>query len=225
MNFAKPAALARPWQFVFVLFAVWIARLAAIPVSDLAADDVPTARLIAEAWRVAIWLAVPLCWVAFVERLDPRAAIDQRPGTHMYLAWLAVLAATFAARFVEVLTGSVWIAIPPVSVPGFFVASVGLLFASLCEEFVFRGLVLKALRLRFAFWPANALAAALYALMLVPGWLALVEMGPATLAYLSVSVFLFGCLLGWFVRLSGTIWVAVAAHFLNDFLQGFGFPG
>jgi hypothetical protein len=27
------------------------------------------------------------------------------------------------------------------------------------------------------------------------------------------------------VRLTGTIWVAVAARFFNDFLQGFGFSG
>ena len=224
MTFARPAALTRLWPFLALLFAVWLVRLMLLPVSDLASADVPTARLIAEIWRLAVWLALPLVWITFVERIDPRHAIDQHPGANVLLAWGAAAAAIFALRAIEVWLGGEWIAIPPVSGAGFFVGGVGLLFAALCEEFVFRGLVLKALRLRMGFWPANALAAALYTAMLVPGWLALGESEPAAIADLAVSVFLFAGLLGWFVRQSGTVGVAVAVHFLSDLLQGFGFP-
>ncbi len=225
MNFARSTALTRLWPFLGLLFAAWVVRLLLLPVSDLASDDVPTARLIAEIWRLAVWLALPLVWLTFVERIDPRHAIDQRPGANVPLAWGAAAAALVALRAIEVWLGGEWIAIPPVSGAGFFVGGVGLLFAALCEEFVFRGLVLKALRLRMAFWRANALTAALYAAILVPGWLALGERDPAALADLGVSVFLFAGVLGWLVRQSGTAGVAVLVHFLNDLLQGFGFPG
>ena len=224
MNFARPTALTRLWPFLALLFAVWVVRLMLLPVSDLASDDVPTARLIAEIWRLAVWLALPLVWLTFVERIDPRHAIDQRPGANLLLAWGAAAAAVFLVRAIEVGLGGAWIAIPPVSGAGLFVGSIGLLFAALCEEFVFRGLVLKALRLRMTFWKANALTAALYAAILVPGWLALGDAEPAVIADLALSVFLFAGLSGWLVRQSGTISVAVLVHFLCDLLQGFGFP-
>lgn len=199
-------------------------RLVALPVSDLVADSVADARMIAELWRLAIWLALPLAWLFWIERVDPRVACDQRPGQRAWLGWLVALLATVGARGVEVLAGSDWIAIPPVPRQSFLVASVGLLFAAICEEFVFRGFVLKSLRRRMAFWPANAAAAGLYAAMLAPGWVALVELDAGGFGYLFASVFLFGLLLGWLVRQTGTVWVAIAAHFSNDFLQGFGFP-
>jgi len=222
--FARAEALARPLAFVGVLFAVWLLRLAALPVTDLAAENVADARMFAELWRLAIWLVLPLVWVAWIERVDPRAAIDQRPGRRVWLGWLVAFLATAGARGLEVLAGSGWIAIPSVPMQSFMVASISLLFAALCEELVFRGLVLKALRRRLAFWPANAATALLYAAMLAPGWVALVELDAGQFGYLFASVFLFGLLLGWLVRQTGTVWVAVAAHFFNDFLQGFGFP-
>ncbi len=208
-----------------MLFVAWVLRLAALPVSDLAADNVADARTIAELWRLAIWVVLPLGWVFWVERLDPRLAIDQRPGQLAWLAWLVAILVTLGARVVDVLAGSDWIAIPPVPPSSLIVASVSLAFAALCDEFVFRGLVLKGLRKRMAFWSANAAAAALYAAMLAPGWVALVELGAGDFGYLFASVFVFALLLGWLVRLTGTIWVAVAARFFNDFLQGFGFSG
>jgi membrane protease YdiL (CAAX protease family) len=224
-DFARSEALSRPLAFVAVLFVAWVLRLVALPVSDLAADDVADARMIAELWRLAIWVLLPLGWVFWVERIDPRLAIDQRPGQLAWLAWLVAVAVTLGGRGVEVLAGSDWIAIPPIPRVSLIVASVSLAFAALCEELVFRGLVLKGLRKRMAFWPANAAAAALYAAMLAPGWVALVELGAGDFGYLFTSVFLFALLLGWLVRLTGTIWVAVAARFFNDFLQGFGFSG
>jgi membrane protease YdiL (CAAX protease family) len=207
------------------MLGAWLVRLALLPLTDLAADEVAAAKAIADLWRLGVWLALPLAWLLAVERLDPRAAIDQRPGVRVWLGWLAACLATLAARALEVRAGSDWIAIPPVSGAGFFAASVSLLLAALLEEFVCRGLVLKALRARFGFWTANAAAAAFYTAMLAAGWAALAEFDAGTFAYLGASVFLFSLLLGWLVRQTGTVWVAVAAHFLNDFLQGFGFPG
>ena len=67
-------------------------------------------------------------------------------------------------------------------------------------------------------------APALWRWLLV-GWLVLGESEPLALVYLAVSVFLFAGLLGWLVRLSGTVGLAILVHFLVDLLQGYGFPG
>ncbi|MBI1245677.1 MAG: CPBP family intramembrane metalloprotease [Alphaproteobacteria bacterium] len=220
-----PQSLRKPYAFVAALAVAWLVRLALVPVSDMASADVASARIVAELWRGAIWLGLPLVWLRVVERADPRAAIDLRPGAAPKYAWPAVAALTLASRGIEVLAGGAWIAIPPVPVASFAVAATSLLFAALCEEFVFRGLVLKALAGRHGFWKANAIAALLYGAILAPGWFVLADFGAGTFAYLFVSVVLYAVLLGGLVRLSGTVWPAVAAHFLNDLLQGFGFPG
>jgi membrane protease YdiL (CAAX protease family) len=191
----------------------------------MAADDVAGARIAAELWRGAVWLALPLVWLRFVERIDPRAAIDQRPGASARLVWPAVAVLTLASRALEVLAGGPWVAIPPVSAATFAVASTSLLFAALCEEFVFRGLLLKALTARHGFWRANAIQALLYAALLAPGWFLLIEFDAGTFAYLYCSVALYSGLLGGLVRLGGGLGPVVAARFLNDLLQGFGFPG
>ncbi len=223
--FEKPDSLTRPWAFVAVLAAAWGVRLALVPLSDMASADVASARIVAELWRGAVWLALPLVWLRFVERADPRAAIDQRPGVRPALAWPAVALLTLVSRALEVLAGGQWIAIPPVPAAAFAVAATSLLFAALCEEFVFRGLLLKALARRYGFAKADAIQALVYGAMLAPGWFLLAEIDALTFAYLFVSVVFYAALLGGLVRLSGTLWPAVVARFLNDLLQGFGFPG
>lgn len=225
-SISEPAdSLKRPYALVAVLALAWSARVALAPASDLAIADADIARIASEVWRGAIWLVLPLVWLRYAGRVDPRVAIDQRPGWWPWAAWPAVVALTVASRALEVVAGGQWVAIPPVPVAGFVVAATSLMFTALCEEWVFRGLLLKALSRRHGFGRANAIQALLYGAILVPGWLMLVEFDIGTYAYLLASVVLYAALLGGLVRFSGTLWPALAARFLNDLLQGFGFPG
>lgn len=220
------AHLKRLPSFLALFFAAWTLRILSIPWTDAAADTPAEARMIADAWRVALWLVLPVLWCVAIEKISPRDAIDQRPGSNAWLAWGVACVYLVASRALAVWGGDAWHAIPFERVgPSFFAAIVGLAFVAVVEVFVFFGLVLKALRARFGFWAANASAAALFAAIHVPGWLALLELDPATLATLLAQVFLFGLLLGWTVRLAGSPLPAIALHFLNNALQGLGFPG
>lgn len=218
------ASLKRLPAFLALFFAAWTLRIFLIPWTDMAAETPATARIVADAWRVALWLVLPVLWCVAIEKIEPRAAIDQRPGANPWLAWSVAAVYLAASRAAAMWGGESWHAIPLDDTgPSFFAAIVGLAFVAVVEVFVFFGLVLKALRARFGFWTANALAALLFAAIQVPGWLALIELDVATLATLLAQVFLFGLLLGWTVRLSGGALAAIALHFLNNALAGHGF--
>jgi membrane protease YdiL (CAAX protease family) len=218
------AHLKRLPLFLAVFFAAWTARIALIPWTDAAADTLATARIVADAWRVALWLVLPVLWCVVCEKISPRDAIDQRPGSMPWLGWAVAAAYLVASRALAMWGGENWHAIPLDDTgPTFFANLVGLAFVAVVEVFVFFGLVLKSLRARFGFWAANALAAALFAAIQVPGWVALIELDAPTLAILLGQVFLFGLLLGWSVRLTGAPLPAIFLHFLNNALAGLGF--
>lgn len=219
------AAIKRWPVFLAVFFAAWTLRIALIPWTDALADTSAEARMIADGWRFALWLVLPIVWCVAVEKVDPRAAADQRPGTRPWLGWVFAIAYLIASRAAGVAAGEAWHAIPDDLPPlAYFIALVGLAFVALVEVYVFFGLVLKALRARFSFWIANAIAAALFAAINVPGWVALIELDAMTLAILTGQVVAFGLLLGLTVRLSGGLLVALLLHFANNALQGLGFP-
>jgi membrane protease YdiL (CAAX protease family) len=218
------AHLKRLPAFLAVFFAAWTLRIVSIPWTDAAADTPATARMIADSWRVALWLGLPVLWCVAVEKIATRDAIDQRPGYDPRLAWGLVAAYLVVSRALAMWGGENWHAIPLHDIgASFFAALVGLAFVAVVEVFVFFGLVMKALRARLGFWTANALASLLFAAIQVPGWVMLIELDAPTLATLLAQVFLFGLLLGGTMRLAGTPAAAIVLHFLNNALAGLGF--
>lgn len=211
--------------FLAVFFAAWAMRILLIPWTDAQAESVDAARMIADGWRLLLWLVLPIAWCVAVENIDPRGAADQRPGTRPWLGWVFAAAYLVASRAAGVASGEHWHLIPADLPPmAFYVSLVGLAFVALVEVFVFYGLVLKALRTRFAFWPANLIASALFAAINLPGWIALIELDAQTLALLLAQVFVFGVLLGFTVRTTGFVLAAMLLHLANNALQGLGFP-
>jgi len=220
------ATLKRLPAFLAVFFAAWTIRILLIPWTDAQAETVDSARMIADGWRLLLWLVLPILWCVAVEKIDPRAAADQRPGTRPWLGWVFAVTYLVASRVAGVASGEHWHLIPADLPPMvFYVSLVGLAFVALVEVYVFFGLVLKALRARFAFWPANLIASALFAAINVPGWVALIELDAQTLILLLAQVFVFGVLLGFTVRTTGFVLAAMLLHLANNALQGLGFPG
>jgi membrane protease YdiL (CAAX protease family) len=193
------ASLARLPAFLALFFAAWTGRVLLIPWTD-----------------AALW------WLVRIEKIDPRAAFDQRPGLRPWLGGLLAGAYIAGGRAYEAWTGIGWHAIPAAPVPVVAAAFVGIAFAALCEEFVFRGLILKALAARTGFWRANIGQAALYAAIQLPAWAMLIEFDAAGFAFLALGAFVSAALLGGLVRLTGTIWAGFAVQALGNALQGLG---
>gem|GEM_PF-5974092 len=194
-----------------------------IPWTDAAAQTPATARLIADLWRFGLWLIVPLVWLLRFEAVDPRAAIDQRPGRKPWLGWLLAVLYVVASRGYEVTLGGQWHAIPAAPVPVLAAAFTGVAFAALCEEFLFRGVLLKEFRRRLGFWRANFLQAGLFVAIQWPAWFVLIELDFSTFALLSALALLFGLFLGVLAALTGTILAGFLVQAIGNALQGLGF--
>lgn len=89
------------------------------------------------------------------------------------------------------------------------------------EEIPYRGFILQKLQERFNFWFANLLTALLFVAIHLPGWIKLDLLRVETVIF----VFVFGFLLAVIFFYAKSLWSAIVAHSLNDFLAGFLFKG
>jgi membrane protease YdiL (CAAX protease family) len=83
------------------------------------------------------------------------------------------------------------------------------------EELPYRGFILQKLQERLSFWVANAVSSLLFLAIHLPGWISLHMLSAETFVF----VFIFGMLMSIVFRYSGSLWSAIIAHSLNDFLN------
>ncbi len=88
--------------------------------------------------------------------------------------------------------------------------------AALVEEVYFRGFLLNKLRQTAGFWRANLVSSALFGLIHVPGWITLGRFATPFVAVDLVSLVVLGMLLGWAMRLTGSLWSVYMLHALHN---------
>ena len=96
---------------------------------------------------------------------------------------------------------------------------VGVFFSPISEEILCRGFFLNRLSESLSFWKANLISALLFMFAHWPYWVS--KNGFATRVIKdSVNVFLLGCLFGWLMKKTNSLWPAIGAHIANNFLSG-----
>ena len=93
-------------------------------------------------------------------------------------------------------------------------------FSPISEEILFRGFILNKLGETLRFWTANLLTAVLFTLIHWPFWLWRNGFQVGMLQT-SAGIFLLAILLGYVVRLTNSLWPAVAVHVANNLLAHF----
>ena len=94
----------------------------------------------------------------------------------------------------------------------------GVFFSPISEEILFRGFFLNRLGESLSFWKANLIAALLFMLAHWPYWLSKNGFSLPVIKD-SVNVFLLGCLFGWLMKKTNSLWPAIGAHIANNFLS------
>ena len=95
----------------------------------------------------------------------------------------------------------------------------GVSLSPVSEEILFRGFFLNRLNESFRFWIANVISALLFAAIHMPYWLSRNGLSAHVIKDL-LNVFLLGCLFGWMMKKSNSLWPAIGAHIANNFLSG-----
>jgi len=95
----------------------------------------------------------------------------------------------------------------------------GVSLSPVSEEILFRGFFLNRLNESFSFWMANSISALLFAAAHMPYWLSRNGLSAHVIKDI-LNVFLLGCLFGWVMKKSNSLWPAIGAHIANNFLSG-----
>jgi uncharacterized protein len=169
-----------------------------------------------------LWVLPAVIYLCWVERQNP--LVVMRITTSMIRWKLAALVCLIF--FILVFTVEYFAtgrsllplfqAAPATLLSALFSVSVSPVF----EELLFRGLVLPKLQENTPFWRANLAQSFLFTLVHWPNWLWTKGFQPDLLVT-SASIFLLGCLLGWLVQRTNSIWPPVMIHIVNNFFSAF----
>ena len=212
----------RPFALMALFFALWLLRMAAYGHVDVNILDYVEKRLLAEGWRIAIWVAVPIAWLMWIERRPLATALFPISPLAPGRGWLLVAAAIVCLPFFQRLFGGTWTGIPAnVTAEVLIGGTLSTAVVAISEEFLFRGVFLSGLLARnWSYLSANAITAVFFSLSHWPGWLYGGGVSAASLAAMSVHMFFYGLLFGGFVRLEGGLKGAILVHFANNIVAG-----
>jgi membrane protease YdiL (CAAX protease family) len=212
----------RPFALIALFFALWLIRMAAYRYTDAGISDYVEKRLLSEGWRIAIWVAVPIAWLMWIERRRLTTALFPISPLAPVRGWLLVAAAIVCLPFFQRLFGGTWTGIPAnVTAEVLIGGTLSTAVVAISEEFLFRGVFPSGLLAqRWSYLSANAITAVFFSLSHWPGWLYGGGISAASLAAMSVHMFFYGLLFGGFVRLEGGLKGAILVHFANNIVAG-----
>ena len=95
----------------------------------------------------------------------------------------------------------------------------GAFLSPIWEEIMFRGFVLNRLNESLNFWNSIVISAFLFMLTHVPYWVSKNGLSRPVIKDI-LNVFLLGCLFGWVMKKTNSLWPAIGAHIANNFISG-----
>lgn len=95
---------------------------------------------------------------------------------------------------------------------------IGVFFSPIWEEILFRGFFLNRLNESLSFWKANVISSLLFMFVHWPYWVSKFGFTQNVIKD-SINVFLLGCLFGWLMKKTNSLWPAIGAHIANNFVS------
>lgn len=208
--------------YLVVFFLVWSLRATVFIHLDEGIGSAVWRSVYSNSIKLIIWV-VPVFITLGVLRLRPlnylklTTPVKKRGlfiGAIVTLGWFSLVVAGESIiqhkRIVEMLAArsSEWLGI-----------LAGVFFSPIWEEILFRGFVLNRLDESLKFWKANAIASFLFMLSHWPYWLSKFGLTGQVIKD-SLNVLLLGCLFGWLMKKTNSLWPAIGAHIANNLLSG-----
>ena len=208
--------------YIGVFFLVWALRAILFIGIDEGIESAAWKNIYSNAVKFTIWVVPvfitlrawgqqPLTYTKLATRLDNRGFIVSAIVVAVWLSLVVLGEAAFSHRNVSAMLlqrSSDWLSI-----------LIGVFFSPIWEEILFRGFFLNRLNERISFWSANAISALLFMLVHWPYWISKHGFSAGVIKD-SANVFLLGCLFGWVMKKSNSLWPAIGAHIANNFISG-----
>jgi len=220
----RPSSFKHLLIFILLFFAVWTVRATVLFFIDERIHSEVLSSVYSNAVKFLIWV-VPA--VIYLRQLDRQPALGYlkltTPINKKGLVYAIIISALYFAAtiiFETRIGGKNLHALVAASPAEWLRALAFIFFSPISEEILFRGFVLNKLAERLKFWIANLLTAVLFTLIHWPFWIWHNGFHVSTIQA-SAGIFLMALLLGYVVKLTNSLWPAVAVHIANNFLAHF----
>ena len=210
--------------FILLFFAVWTVRATVLFFVDERIHSEVFSSVYSNAVKFLVWVVPAFVYLRRVERRPALVSLKlTTPINKRGLVYAVVISALYFAATVVFETrvgGKNLDALVAASPAAWLRALAFIFFSPISEEILFRGFVLGEFSERLKFWAANLITAVLFTLIHWPFWIWRYGFqGPVL--HTSAGIFLLALLLGYVVRLTNSLWPAVALHIANNLLSHF----
>jgi uncharacterized protein len=208
--------------YVIAFFVVWALRATVFIHIDESIESAVWKNVYSNLIKFMVWV-VPVFITLGVLRLQPftylklTTPVNKRGlllGAIVTLAWFCLI--VLGESFISHRSVGAMLAARSSKWPG-ILASV--FFSPICEEILFRGFFLNRLNESIGFLRSNVASGLLFMLAHWPYWVSKFGFTGQVIKD-SVNVFLLGCLFGWLMKKTNSLWPAIGAHIGNNFLSG-----
>jgi uncharacterized protein len=210
--------------FILLFFAVWAARATALFFIDERIQSEAMRSVYSNAVKFLVWVVPAAVYLRRLDRRPPLAYLKlTTPVDKKGLVYTLILSALYFAATVLFETrvgGKNLNDLYAASLAEWLRALAFIFFSPISEEILFRGFVLNQFAERMRFWTANLLTALLFTLIHWPFWVWRNGF-QGWIVQTSLGIFLLAVLLGYAVKLTNSLWPAVALHIANNLLAHF----
>jgi uncharacterized protein len=210
--------------FILLFFAVWAVRATVLFFIDERIQSEALRSVYSNGVKFLIWVAPA---VIYLRRLDRQPALRYlkltTPINKKGLVYTIILSALYFAATILFETrvgGKNLHDLYAASLAEWLKAFAFIFFSPISEEILFRGFVLNQFAERLRFLTANLLTAALFTLIHWPFWIWRNGF-QGWIIQASAGIFFLAVLLGYAVKLTNSLWPAVALHIANNLLAHF----
>jgi len=210
--------------FILLFFAVWVVRATVLFFIDERIQSEAGRSVYSNAVKFLLWV-MPA--VIYLRKHDRQPALRYlkltTPINKKGLVYAILLSALYFAATILFETragGKNLHDLYAASLAEWLKAFAFIFFSPISEEILFRGFVLHQFAERLKFWTANLLTAGLFTLIHWPFWIW--HNGfQGWIIQASAGIFLMAILLGYIVKMTNSLWPAVAVHIANNLLAHF----
>ena len=210
------------WIYVLIFFAVWSLRALFLIRIDESIQSPLWKNVFSNTvkfviWVVPVFVTLAICRLTALKYLKLSTPLHRRglPLSIIVVAvWLAL-----AIIGESIISGKSPGVILSQRSADWLNILAGVVVSPIWEEILFRGFFLNRLNESLSFWAANVVSALLFAGVHMPYWVSRNGFSPGVTKNL-VNVFLLGCLFGWIMKTTNSLWPAIGAHIANNFVSG-----
>jgi hypothetical protein len=210
------------WIILVALFYLaWTIRATLLYPIDRSIESEAMATLYSQTVRIALWIVPVFLYLKLADSVSPLRYLKLTTRPRRLIECAMLIAAYFTSMWAleNLMAGRSLFQLRSVN-EIISLKTLLLPLAPIAEEIFFRGFVLRKLGERISFWKANLTTSLLFVLIHWPNWLYTggFQMGRVRD---SAAIFLLGCFLGFLVRRTDSLWPAITAHSLNNFIAMF----